>query len=92
LPSVAFKDVVRPARRLRKDFHMWITSRRDKLNSFAIAISSGVIGLLRQRKKWPAIASGFGFAGLTPRFEAVGPSRVGGCASLQAFWCARRFH
>jgi hypothetical protein len=73
---------------------MLIAGWRDKLNSFAIASSSGFIGPWCRRKKWSAIASGFGF-------EVATGAR--GCRSIQgnrgrrprvfagAFWCARRF-
>jgi hypothetical protein len=69
----------------RKDFRRLTTGRRDELNSFAIASSSGVTGPLCRRKKVACDR----LREVAPRREAVGPSsnRVGDCASLQGPGC-----
>jgi hypothetical protein len=87
-PAYAFRRVQgcrRPARRQREDFRSLSTGCRDKLSSFAIARPWDGTSLLCWRKKWPAITSRFGFARLTPRREAVDPSReivVDDCTSF----------
>jgi hypothetical protein len=53
---------------------MLIAGRRDELNSFAIASSSGVPGPLRRRKRWPAF-----------RLREVATA-ARGCRSIQGNW------